>query len=201
MGYNLDHSEVFADNNKKYSKQNVTMNAPVSSGASPVDSGFVSWGTNTIFKDNDTRRDYTFGEMVSGMGGKDVGVVQPPFSILPSESSWFSSLFCSTTDSPPVRTEEFVIENIPFEFAIPMLTGWNLEYLCSDQHVKEIGIGVDNWRYEPPVGGTGGRLHYTLSSVLRDDDNNPDYVHGHKITILGLRRAGGVGPGGALRRQ
>jgi hypothetical protein len=92
--------------------------------------------------------------------------------------------------------EEFVIENIPFQFAIPMLTGWDLQYACSDQHVKEIGIWIDRWKYEPPSGGVGGRLRYTVGSVLRDDDNNPDYAHNHKITILGLKPGIGPGPGG-----
>ena len=51
--------------------------------ASHVDSGFVSWETSTILKDNDDRRDQAFGEVVSGLAGTDVGVVQPPFSDLP----------------------------------------------------------------------------------------------------------------------
>jgi len=181
MAYNLDHSEIFVDT-RKYSIRDGSINA-VPPGASVAASGFVSWNTNIIFKDNDTRRDYAFGEVVSAMGGSDVGVIQPPFSILPSESAWF----CGTQDSPPVRTEEFVIENVPFEYAIPMLTGWDLEYLCNDQHVKEIGIWIDNWSYQPPAGGAGGILRYTLGSVLRDDDNNPDYGHSHKVTVLGLR--------------
>jgi hypothetical protein len=42
-----------------------------------------------IFKDNDTRRDYDFGEFVSGIGGRDVAVVELPFSILPREDIGF----------------------------------------------------------------------------------------------------------------
>ena len=41
---------------------------------------------------------------------------------------------------PGVVTQESVIENLPFEYAIPMLTGWELVLGCDDEHVKEIGI-------------------------------------------------------------
>jgi hypothetical protein len=44
-----------------------------------------------------------------------------------------------------------------------------------------------------------------LSSVLRDDDNTPDFLTAHKITILGLKPivtgkggAGNTGTGGKL---
>jgi hypothetical protein len=48
-------------------------------------------------------------------------------------------------------------------------------------------------------------IHYRLSSVLRDDDNNPEFLSAHKITILGLRPiivgnggVSGAGSGGKL---
>jgi hypothetical protein len=186
MGYNLDHSEIFADSDRKYSKRYGQMNAPVpQQGVSHVDSGFVSWNTNAIFQDNE-RKDYTFVELVSAIGGNDVGVIQPPFSILPSkgDTSWIPQ--CGTvTGNPPVVTEEITIENIPFQYAIPMLTGWNLEYFCHDQRVKEVGIWIDGWSYE----GAGGKLHYTLSSTLRDNGNWPQ-IHSHRVTILGFRPVG-----------
>src|SRR4029077_764291 len=101
--------------------------------ASRVGSGFASWNTYTIFKDDDTRRDYTFGELVSGLGGNDVGVVEPPYSILPLDHCWFCGVVGGST-----ADENFVIEHIPYEFAIPMLTGWDLWYGdSSDHHVKE----------------------------------------------------------------
>ena len=188
MGYNLDHSEIFGDGKKKYSRQYEHQvsppNPPVPPDVSHVDSGLVSWNTYVIFKDNDTRTDYGFVELVSAMGGNDVGVVQPPFSILPSEGT--DSLFSRCAYIPPpseVKTEDFVVENVPFQYAIPMLTGWSLEYTCTDHHVKDIGIWIDGWTY------SGGRLQYTLSSVLRDNDGQPN-DRSHKVTILGFRPVG-----------
>jgi hypothetical protein len=80
-----------------------------------------------------------------------------------------------------------------------------VQYLCSDQHVKEIGVWIDNWVFDTPTPGGPGRIRYRLSSVLRDDDNTPDFLTAHKITILGLKPivtgkggAGNTGTGGKL---
>jgi len=66
-----------------------------------------------------------------------------------------------------------------------MLTGWEVGYWTTDQHVKDVGIWIDNWSYS--VGPTGGTLHYRLSSTLRDEDGTPYNYEHHKITILGIR--------------
>ena len=190
IGYNLDHSEIFIEQGKKYKKkvEDVLLSLPNS--ASQVDSGFVSWETSAIFKDNKTRRDYTFGEMVSGLGGSDVGIIQPPFSILPVEDV----SFCTGVGTTP-QTEEFVIEKVPFQFAIPMLTGWGLAYPCSgDEHVKEIGIWIDAWSYLKDPNAQTGTLSYTLSSILKDKNDDPGFNRSHKVTVLGLKAVPGVIP-------
>lgn len=191
VAYNLDHSEIFADHQRNYNKQNTLVPAPLPDTASHADSGFVSWDPYAIYKDNDTRRDYIFAELVSAMAGADVGVIQPPYAILPTDNG--SSLFsgCGSVGSNGVLSQDFAIEDIPFQFAIPMLTGWDLQYLCDDHHVKEAGIWIDHWSYEPPgPGAAGGTLHYTVSSILRDNDNS-GFASKHKISILGLRSVSG----------
>jgi hypothetical protein len=77
-----------------------------------------------------------FGELVSTLGGSDVGTIQPPFSVLPKEREG------GGTTGGGVATEDVVIENVSYNFAIPMLTGWEVGYLTDDQHVKDLGI----WR-------------------------------------------------------
>jgi hypothetical protein len=179
IGYNLDHSEISIENGKKYRKKEKDVTPSLPSTASRVNSGFVSWETSAIFKDNRGRRDYGFGEMVSGLGGNDVGLIQSPFSIVTEEVD------CDGSVGPAgvVQTKEFVVENVPFEFAIPMLTGWELGYLCDDEYVKEIGIWIDEWGYDSMT----RTLRYKLSSILTDIDNFPGHYYGHKVTILGLR--------------
>ena len=179
IGYNLDHSEIFIEQGKKYKKKFDNVTPALPNTASQIDSGFVSWETSAIFKDNTGRRDYTFGEMVSGLGGSDVGIIQPPFSILPVEDV----NFCTGVGTSP-QTEEFVIEKIPFEFAIPMLTGWELAYPCSgDEHVTEAGMWIDEWSYDKNT----RTLRYKLSSILKDNNDDPGFNRSHKVTVLGLR--------------
>jgi hypothetical protein len=80
---------------------------------------------------------------------------------------------------------------ITFQFAIPMLTGWDLEYLCEDHNVKEIGIWIDHWSYQSPGPvASGGTLQYTVKSILRDSGNS-GFFSKHKITILGLKSVSG----------
>jgi len=193
VAYNLDDSEIFAENDRKYKKGGkLWSSGEITDGeipaplpnppASRVDSGFVSWNAYAIFKDNDDRRDYLFGEIVSAAGGTDVGVLQVPFAILPREGEGGGSF------TGGLQTKEFVIENIPFRFAIPMLTGWELGYLTDDQHVRDVGIWIDDWTYEIGV----GRLRYKLFSILADNDSWPDHYNRHKVTILGIEPVTGV---------
>jgi hypothetical protein len=191
LAYNLGHSETFIENNT-YKKKDQDVIPTLPDSASQVDSGYVSWETSAIFKDNDTRRDYQFGEIVSGLAGSDVGVIQPPFSILPISADNSSGVIAPAGG---VQTAEVTIENVPFEYAIPMLTGWDLEYTATDRHVKEIGIWIDSIHYDKDPNAPTGTLHYKVSSILRDDDNWP-FGAGHMVTILGLRpTAGGKGQG------
>jgi hypothetical protein len=190
VAYDLDHSETFVEYGKKYQNSFGDVPAPLPGLNSLVNSGFVTWNTYSIFKDNAERRNYGFGEIVSALGGNDVGVVQPPFSILPVEDIDN----CVPAQEQYAKTEEIVIENVPFEYAIPMLTGWELRYPCGDAHVKEIGVWIDKWRYDKDPASPHGRLSYTISSTLRDKEGGPGHIRNHKVTILGLRPAGGVRP-------
>jgi hypothetical protein len=192
LGYNLDHSEIFIEGGKQYKKKNqditpLPIPSPPASQTSRVDSGFVSWDTYTIFKDSDSRRDYDFGEMVSGLVGKDVGVIQPPFSILPDEES---GRFETCIDTLPrgIQTQEFVVENVPYEYALPMLTGWESSYGCNgDQHVAEVGASIDEFHYDKNPGSSVGTLRYKLSFTLHDKNNSPGFDFSHKVTVLGLK--------------
>ena len=66
-----------------------------------------------------------------------------------------------------------------------MLTGWELEYLCSDKHVKDIGVWIDSWSYQPPANGTLGVLTYKISSILVDNDSTHTQfqLQGHRSRI------------------
>jgi hypothetical protein len=97
-----------------------------------------------------------------------------------------------------VQRQAFVIENVPFAIAVPVLTGWELSYLTDDQHVKDVGVWIEDWSYTPSP--TGGTLRYTLGSILADDDDWPPHVIRHRVTVLGIRALGG-GAGGVPATQ
>jgi len=202
LGYNLDHSELFTEKDKLYNNNKDHVRtvgdllsggifAPLPTSTSVVDSGLISWNTYTILKDDSDRRDYLFTEAISSLFGTGVHLIQPPFSILPFEPA------DGGFDGAGLKSKDIVIDNIPYAYAIPMLTGWEVGYTGSDQHVKEIGIWIDEIHYmesdDPP-----GRLRYRVSSVLHDDDTFPDNYFRHKITILGLGPGGGVLQQGAV---
>ena len=191
-GFHLDHGEIFVENGKKYKKGFLEELTPVPVPQPPplntvnqVNSGFASWDTYAIFKDNDERRGYGFGEMASGLGGRDVGVIQPPFSILPHEFAGFPSACLHAPEGE--KTENVVIENVPFEYALPMLTGSELYYGCDDEHVTELGTWLDEIHYNKTPGAPTGTLNYTLSSILKDKNGTPGHGYSHKVTILGFK--------------
>lgn len=186
---NFDHAETVIQNGN-YAKGEGTLHPLPSPPNGRIDSGFVSWNTATIFKDNDTRRDYLFGEFVSGLGGPDVDVVDPPFYIVPVDPTGIISTGCIPSPAGP-QTEKITVDNIPYTYAIPMLTGWNFQYPCRDNHVREIGTWIDEFKYDklPTANGT---LTYTITSILHDDSNNGGLCS-NKVSILGLRRTAGAG--------
>ncbi len=195
IAYNLGHSETFIQN-QSYKKAIGELNPLPTPPEGRVGSDFVSWNVAAIFKDNDTRRDYDFGEFVSGMGGPDVAIIEPPFSILPREDIGF---FGACVENAPVgiKTENVAVDNIPYAYAIPMLTGWQLAYGCHDHHVREAGVSIDNFQYARDANAPSGTLRYTLPSILRDDSRHGHAVQ-HKVTILGLRPLPAT-PGSVIR--
>ena len=92
---------------------------------------------------------------------------------------------------------EILIEKLPYTYAIPILTGWEIGYTPpgeGDQHVKEFGIFMDRIHYERLPGAATGSLRYTISAVLSDKDAFPDNYFSHKVSILGLKPTGIAAP-------
>jgi len=183
LAYNLDYSEAFVQYKKDYLG---FVNPYLPTPASYVDFGFVSWETKAILKDNALRRDYAIEEIVSVLGGRDVSILQPPFTILPREDSGN----CLTIGSG-VRTKEYVVENVPFEYAVPTLTGWELAYPCTDRDVAKIGVWISDFQYDKLAAEPVGTLRYTISSILSDKKHG--HLFNHRVSILGLKPVVGLG--------
>ncbi len=188
VGYAMGHHEKFVENARAYRKGSTTVTFPLPDAVSEVDPAIVAWESAAVFKDNDARRGYEFGELVSGLSGEMVGVIHPPFSVLPIEDE--SGLFDPCVWSGGANAKEFIIRNIPFRYAIPMLTGWDLGFGkptsgCNDENVRDIGVWIDGWSYSAPAGQLG-TLSYKLSAVLADEDGFPGPYQRHRVSILGF---------------
>jgi hypothetical protein len=115
------------------------------------------------------------------LSGDDISVVRPPFSIIPR------SEVNGCIEDPPKRTEEVEVRNVPFDYAVPVLSGWDLFYECSDHHVAEVGIWLEDIRYEKNPGDSSGTLRYKVTSVLRDEGNSNGSAANYKVNILGFK--------------
>jgi hypothetical protein len=189
LSYNMGYSENFLENKKEYHKSVKDTLLNFFDSASHIGKHFLSWESSAIFKDNGLRREYKFGELVSGIGGNDIGVIEPPFSILPIEDE--VAFWGSCTQLDYADSVQFIVKDIPFQFAIPVLSGWDLGYGtsksgCYDANVKDIGIWIDSWKYGDPT-DPPGTLRYKLSAYMKDKNNDPAYYHRQRVSILGIR--------------
>ena len=74
---------------------------------------------------------------------------------------------------------------MPFDYAVPVLTGWDLSYVCTDHHVKRMGAYLVDFAYVKGPAAATGTLNYTVFSTLRDDSDN-GHAARYKVNILGL---------------
>jgi hypothetical protein len=145
-----------------------------------VEDDLVSWRSSGILKDNDARTTSGLWETTTALFGDDVDVVQPPFAAPVRDDE---GPFGSEIGGLGVQTREETVENIPFQYAIPMLTGWELRFPREDRHVSEVGVWIHDIRHS----GVPATLQYKLSWILRDKDDLPSGMVSHRVNILGLQ--------------
>ncbi len=185
IAYNMHHSEGFIAPGKFYQKlPEPSLPSPSDHNYVNVDekSAFVSWETSGLFRDNAAKRDYMFGEVFSALGGNYLGIVQPAITVRPLNVGPVGA---------GVMRQDVVIENVPFGYAVPVLTDWHLSYPGNNEHVTRVGVWLDEISYARPSGGSFGTLSYSVFYVLRDENDKPDENFDHKVTVLGFQ---GVAP-------
>ena len=178
LAYEHDAGEVYIEKGKTYG--NGESPAP----ASQVGTGFVTWESTGFLKDNDTQYEQYLLDLVTGLGGRDVDLISPPFSVMPREDDL---LGCGSIGGAG-HTDSRVVFAVPFEFAVPVLAGWDLAYHCDDEHVAEIGAWIPKWKWEPGTLSVGGTLSYTVETRLSDKDGMPGFDDRTQVKILGFRR-------------
>jgi hypothetical protein len=151
-------------------------------GIAPNLDGSPHWATQTIFKDGDSRthahRIKTRTAMIRGRSIK----LRSDFLALNPRSGKMNT--CRQNTEGVVRTQTFRIDDLPYDYAIPMLTAWDLSYECEHQRVQRAGIWIHDVYFDPD----SNSLEYKVSSILRDQDGIPGFNAAHRVTVLGLNR-------------
>ena len=149
-------------------------------GASPNPDGKPHWVTQTLFKDNNTRPHWVK-TRAALIGGNSVKLSADFLALNPLSGK---SNSCRSGVEGIVRTETFRINDLPYDYAIPMLTGWDLNYECDDQRVQRAGIWIHDIRFDM----RSHALEYKISSILRDRNGAPGFNAVHRVSVLGLNR-------------
>jgi hypothetical protein len=156
----------------------------------------LSWTSRTLLKDNDQRNDYMAAELATVLSYSSPQMLHPQTVMHETRRGWEPvtnevSLapqdqvsFC-TAIGDPTGEEHYKIEGVPLQYAVPVLRGWELGYLCTDHHVREMGASITDFSYERDASGTSGTLYYTLSMLLSDDSGNLDYG-GAVVDVFGM---------------
>jgi hypothetical protein len=164
----------------------------------------ISWTAQTLLKDNSDVRKYYAAALVSVLSGKSAQMWQPNTVLRWSDSlaRWLQQ---SNTDpltprhpegvgcvgGEAVNRDQFTIEGVPFDYAVPVLTGWDIGDACSDHHVKQIGVWLEGFEYVKDPNATTGTLLYTIASTYDDDaltslfGSTGSEAH-YRVSVLGL---------------
>lgn len=119
------------------------------------------------------------------MNGSSVDVIQPPFDIWPREQSDCPNIGGSSA----IFAETIAVEDVPFDYAVPMLTGWDIGDICEDHHLKDIGVWIESFDYEKSPDSETGTLTYHIKSVFRDKGSSMGQEEPrYQVSILGLNR-------------
>lgn len=181
IAFSSSKAEAFIDPRKLYG----SLPDPMLPSSEPYyGMGYLSWLDYAILKDDSLRRDYWADEWYSIIYGQSAKVIEPPFDILPVTKKRNLNIAC-TDEEPGMQVDNVIINHIPYDIAIPMLFGWQLNFSCGDEHIKEVGIWIDKIRYEQED-ASSGKLHYKVFSILRNNDGTPGHIMKHNTHILGL---------------
>lgn len=194
-GVDMDAPEFFLQQGRIYGALG---SAPGVADASRFDPAFLSWEASGLFSDNDIADGATLLSKWALIAGDDIAMVRPSFTLLPDEDLGFGDGCIGQPFPPGVQSQDIEITGLPFDYAVPVLNGWQLSYPCDDEHVLDIGVWLENISYEKEPDAPTGTLRYRVSSVLRDDSGGPAHAVRHKVDILGIN---GRQPTDLLPRQ
>jgi hypothetical protein len=195
--YSLGAASPILESNRTYGNLAAPQNLP--DDTSRQGAGGISWDSSFIFKPNDKVKKVFVAEMVSIIGGSDTKILHPPFAIEPDNEkepcgNWFTGCIVTPADLNEPQTINIVVENLPYDAAVPVLSGWSLGYADDDHTIEQIGINIESFSYEAPTGGQSGTLRYTLQAVTDNGGNYRPSLR-YRVGVLGITLGSDTGDG------
>jgi hypothetical protein len=158
----------------------------------------MGWTSRVLLKDNDAANDFYAGELVSTMTYASPDSYHPTSVYLQTAQGYeartngvsltpmSSESFCTAVGNSTPTVQHYRIDNVPYAYAVPVLSGWEMGYLCTDHHVREIGAAITDFNFVRSADGTAGTLYYTLELALSDDSGNINYAAA-SVDVLGMK--------------
>lgn len=150
-------------------------------GTSPTLDGTPHWTAQTIFKP-DNIQPHRIKIRAALIRGRSVKLRADFLALNPRMGKTGQ---CRKNTDGIVRTQSFRLTDVTYDYAVPMLTGWDLSNECGQQKIQRTGIWLHDIHFDPK----SGVMEYKLSSILRDQDGASSFNAAHRVTILGLNRA------------
>lgn len=165
-------------------------------GEGKVSSNRIGWESRVILKDDSHRR-YGVGHLATVVTGSSVSVWKPEKVAIdeapPGTPERLNDLQLTPRDDsnvclsgPSSALYHFRVDDVPFQYGVPMLTGWDVGLHCSDEHVKKVGAWIDNWSWHREPGAATGTLRYSVRTILEDKEPDTPLADGMQIEILGI---------------
>ena len=128
--------------------------------------GYIGWLFETVFHGKDHNRRYHAAQIASVLGGSKVSLEQRDFEIYDIPQLGGSNGF------EGVVTRDLVIEDLPYDMAIPVLAGWNLVDAEKEIQPQDVGVWIESFEYDKAPGAERGTLILRYKAVFADDNGH-----------------------------
>ncbi len=165
-----------------------------------VHDGGLSWASQFVWNGDGGRRDTYLGEMVSPAGGAGIEQITPPFAPVIRRieecGGWFTGCIGPSSVNEPL--DRMVnVDHLTYDYAIPMLTGWDIGYANGDHSILQIGVEIADFSYKSPAQtGAAGVLSYQVKASTETAEVFTPVLDPN-ISILGFNFVSNAGGGGS----
>jgi hypothetical protein len=143
----------------------------------------ITWEASMIMKEN-ANQNFIASEMVSVVGGMSVLSLPSPvqWSLRPQKQTTCPQSAVNNGS----HSEWVTVHNVPFDHAIPVLSMWDIGDICTEHHVRKLGVWIENWYYVKSPTASTGTLIYKIASVFNGPGSKGNKPPRYEVNILGF---------------